>query len=80
MNYYKLVLIVVLIILAYLFGKYTGDPNSESKYGNTGLPSNCRALIKENLSGFANDKYTSTEALYSIDRNCGPQGFLWGKQ
>ncbi len=68
------------VLAAYYLGYNLGIGNQSAKYGNTGLPKNCRALIASNLQGFEHDSYTAEEALYSIDRNCGPNGLIWNER
>lgn len=53
------------------------DPNAEPTYGTTGLPKNCRAIIAENVSGWRSGIYTADEAMASIERNCGEDGYSW---
>lgn len=55
------------------------DPNSKPTYADSGLPVNCRALIAENIKGWRLGNYSAQEALNSIDRNCGADGYNWGK-
>lgn len=55
------------------------DPNARPVYGDTGLPKNCRAIIKENIEGWRYKNFTADEALESIDRNCGEHGYSWGQ-
>lgn len=74
------VLVVIAAVIGYLAGYHFGIGNQVTRYGDTGLPKNCRALITENLSGFSNQTYTAEEALYSIDRNCGPNGLIWNER
>jgi len=66
------------IILATLF-LMACDPNSEPTYGEGGYPRNCRALIKENITGFKNHAFSCEDALNSIERNCGEFGLAWGE-
>jgi len=73
-------LIIVVALISCFVGYYFGIGNQYSKYGDTGLPKNCRALISENLKDFANQEYTAKEALYSINRNCGPNGYIWNER
>lgn len=56
-----------------------GDPNAKLKYGDSGFPKNCRALIKANIDGWRSGAYSPTEALESIDRNCGEYGSTWAQ-
>ena len=72
--------ITIIVLSVYYVGYYSGIGNQTSKYGDSGLPKNCRALISENLKGYAQDYYAAEEALYSIDRNCGPNGYIWNER
>ncbi len=67
----KKILIILLLSIS------ACDNNQTLKYGNTGLPKNCRAIIKNNIDGWKNDKWTAEEALDSINRNCGEFGYSW---
>lgn len=75
---------VILIFLsagAFFFLGYSGGKgNQKAVYGDSGLPKNCRALISENLYNYANEESTADEALYSIARNCGPNGYIWNER
>ena len=53
------------------------DSNAELVYGKTGLPKNCRAIIKANIDGWKAGNHTAEEALESINRNCGEFGYSW---
>lgn len=55
------------------------DPNSQPTYGDTGLPKNCRALIQANIDGWRGGQYSAPDALDSIERNCGANGYSWGQ-
>lgn len=68
----KYLVVCVLLVLA-----SCGDPNSKLEYGETGLPKNCRAIIKENIEAWRNNQYSAEEVLTSIDRNCGEYGYSW---
>lgn len=46
-------------------------------FGNSGLPKNCRAIITANIEGWRERRFTAEEALGSIDRNCGRNGYSW---
>jgi hypothetical protein len=65
------------IAILHSLGYAYKDRNADLKYGKTGLPANCRALIKANVDGFEAKEYNLYEAFYSIDRNCGANGELW---
>jgi hypothetical protein len=69
--------IMIIALMAYFLGYHLGIGNQVPKYGDSGLPKNCRALIADNSKGFEYRSYTAEEALYSIDRNCGPNGLIW---
>lgn len=52
--------------------------NDKPRYASdSGLPTNCRALIKEGIDGVRAGRYSAAESLASIDRNCGEFGHLW---
>jgi hypothetical protein len=51
--------------------------NKTLMYGDTGLPKNCRAIIKANIDGWREGEYGAEEVLGSIDRNCGQFGHSW---
>jgi len=71
--------ILIVAIICFGVGWYANqDTNQSSEYSNRGAPTNCRALIAENISGWNIDKYTAQDALDSIERNCGRNGYLWG--
>ena len=53
------------------------DDNAAPRYGASGLPENCRALIAANVQGYRDKAYTADEALGSIERNCGAFGGIW---
>jgi uncharacterized protein YxeA len=73
-----LLYLLLSVISAFFLGKAMGDPNKYVIYGDTGLPRNCRAIITANINGYKFKEYTAEEALNSIDRNCGFQGYSWG--
>jgi hypothetical protein len=53
--------------------------NVTPTYGDSGLPKNCRAIIKANIDGWRSGANTADGALASIDRNCGENGYSWGR-
>lgn len=55
------------------------DPNAKATYGDTGLPKNCRAIIQANIDGYRTKQYTADEVMFSIERNCGANGYSWGR-
>lgn len=72
------------IIIALLFGFLAGyfifnneDTNSKLMYGETGLPKNCRAIVKANYERWYLKEYSAEDALDSINRNCGEFGLSW---
>lgn len=56
-----------------------GDPNDKPKYGDTGLPKNCRAIVQANIDGYRSKQYTADEVMNSLERNCGADGYSWGR-
>ena len=66
------------ILLGYFI--FNEDSNSKLRYGDTGLPKNCRAIIKANYEGWYLKNYTAEEALGSINRNCGEFGYSWNSK
>lgn len=71
--------VIAVLVCAALLMADDETRNDKPRYGNLGLPSNCRALIAANLEGVASGQYTKEEALFSISRNCGANGTLWSK-
>jgi hypothetical protein len=65
------------VVIGYLI--FGVDPNAKLKYGDTGMPKNCRAIIKDNYEGWYLKNYSAEEALDSINRNCGESGYSWGQ-
>ena len=55
------------------------DSNNAPTYGDTGLPKNCRAIIKSNIDSVNSGEFSAEDALESIDRNCGEFGYAWGQ-
>lgn len=66
----------VLITLSFLT-LTSCDSNSKMKYGKTGLPKNCRAIITANIDGWRAHEFSAEDALLSIERNCGENGYAW---
>src|SRR5690606_19086933 len=57
-----------------------GDPNAAPTYGETtGLPKNCRAIVQANIDGYRSGQFTADEAMNSLERNCGADGYSWGE-
>jgi hypothetical protein len=54
-----------------------GEDHSKLTYGKSGLPRSCRAIIKTNVDGVKQGKFSKGDALDSIDRNCGEFGLSW---
>lgn len=67
----KFILILLILIIS------SCDNNQKLIYGDTGLPKNCRAIIKSNIDGWKSGEYTAEEVLDSINRNCGEFGYSW---
>jgi hypothetical protein len=55
------------------------DPNSKPTYGDTGLPKNCRAIVQANIDGYRSKRYAADEVMASLERNCGANGYSWGR-
>lgn len=57
------------------------DQNTKPIYGeSTGLPSNCRAYVQVAIDAYRNKEYSADETMAGLERNCGVNGNLWGKQ
>ncbi len=65
-----------LIALAALAGC---DPNAEPTYSDSGLPKNCRAIVQSGVDGWRSGQWSASDALISIERNCGANGHSWGQ-
>lgn len=72
-------LIVIAAAAAALSACGAIDPNSKPTYGDTGLPKNCRAIVQANIDGYRSGQYTAGEAMGSLERNCGANGYSWGR-
>lgn len=80
-NGINIAITVVALLLVFLFGRSMGESgNQEAKYASSGFPSNCRALIADNLEGYYSGVYTADAALGSIERNCGRFGLIWDEK
>ena len=74
----KKILIILCLVICLSACKKDRSDNSKLMYNpTTGLPMNCRTIIKENMDGYKSGKFTPEEALDSIDRNCGEFGYSW---
>lgn len=67
-------------MISFWIGYGSGKGNQKMRYGDTGLPKNCRALISSNINSVYFKVYTAEEALDSIDRNCGENGYIWNER
>ena len=74
-NMKQLILLCMVLILA----GCNNNNNNAPIYGSSGAPSNCRAIITENIRGWRSGQYSAEDALHSIDRNCGEHGYSWDK-
>ena len=77
-KYKNTILVILLVIISFYFGKANGDPNQTITYGDTGYPRNCRTIIDANIKGWQMGAYSADGALDSINRNCGAAGYSWG--
>lgn len=69
----------VLFVLLFSCGLAGCDSNSKPTYGDTGLPKNCRAIIQANIDGWRAGQYSCADAMASIERDCGANGYSWGR-
>ena len=53
------------------------DPNSQPKFGDSGLPKNCRAYVQVAVDSYRSKRYTADEVMDGLERNCGAQGHSW---
>lgn len=58
-------------------GKKVSDKNATPTYGETGLPSNCRAYVQYAIDSYKQGLYNADETMQAIERNCGKDGWLW---
>ncbi len=82
-GFMKIIFSIIVVIIAaafYSLGYDNGIGNQEMRYGASGFPKNCRALIAVNVNGVFDEKYSAEEALHSIDRNCGANGYIWNER
>jgi hypothetical protein len=74
----KLILIIFGVVIGY-FVFYSEDSNANLEYGDSGFPKNCRAIIYENYKQHTFEQLSAKDALDSIYRNCGENGYSWEK-
>ena len=55
------------------------DPNSKPTFGDSGAPKNCKAIIQANIDAWRTKQQSAEDVLDSIERNCGANGYSWGK-
>lgn len=63
---------IILIVALVVFGVWvkTGDkPNSKPTYGDTGLPKNCRAIVKENIREYQKIQYQTIDYEQTTSNN-----------
>ena len=70
-------MLMLLLMSAAACGSSRQLDNSTLLYGTTGLPKNCRAIIKAGIESYRTKQYTADDVLASIDRNCGEFGSSW---
>ncbi len=44
--------LILVCAFFYWFGRQTGIGNQEARYSKMGFPTNCRALIADNIAGY----------------------------
>lgn len=74
--YHIIVAALVGILIGYIIFSNSYQ-NAKPEYGDTGLPKNCRAIIKANINSYRAGEYSAEDVLSSIDRNCGEFGHSW---
>jgi hypothetical protein len=65
------------IIFSAMAGCSQVDDNATPRYGETGLPANCRAYIQSAINDYRAKKYTADDTFNAIERNCGVAGHTW---
>ena len=70
----KKIFIAVLVLSIFAC---SNDPNIEPKYGDSGLPSNCRSYIQVSVDAWRAGQYDTEETMNALERNCGAYGNLW---
>ena len=74
------IIIILGLIIYILSHEFTCNHNSKPIYGEeTGLPKNCRAIVQANIDGIRSKQYTVNDALSSLERNCGANGYSWNE-
>lgn len=53
------------------------DPNAEPRFGESGLPANCRAFVSIAIADWRSHVYSAEDTFASLERNCGASGWLW---
>lgn len=73
------IFVTILASVIMLTGCFENEKsNDKPRYGkDTGLPTNCRALVQANIDGFRNGTYKANEIIDSLERNCGANGYTW---
>lgn len=56
------------------------DPNDKPRYGDHGLPTNCRAYVDASIGGYRSKQFSADDAMNGLERNCGVSGALWGEK
>lgn len=79
----KNILLIIFVVMLTACSK----PNSKPVYGDTGLPKNCRAIVKANIEeyrkirasqeDYADQMVSIDGVMSSLDRNCGENGYSW---
>lgn len=74
----KIIVLIISCFVSFLIGDYSSSENSYPLYSKeTGDPINCRALIESNISGVQEGHFSCEDAMHSINRNCGGDGYSW---
>jgi len=54
------------------------DPNAAPRYGQSGLPENCRAYVQYAIDAWRAGEYSAEDTFAGLERNCGHSGHAWG--
>ncbi|WP_294768592.1 hypothetical protein [uncultured Rhodoferax sp.] len=69
--------IALVAVLAVLLTGCLPDDNDKPKFGDSGLPVNCRAYVQVSVDGYRNKTYSADEVMNGLERNCGTYGHAW---
>ena len=73
----KMKKLIVVAALAAMSGCGKPDPNSRAIFGESGLPSNCRAYVQFAVDSYRAKQYSADQVFVGLERNCGINGISW---